>query len=248
MCKHNWLRTFICRPSGLVQNSLACSQNIKYWIIHNCLISNRLRTGCRRRSISRTFLTSLSLWLSPVQRQSHTQWEIKRYYSQHRREQLQVLLFFKNFFFSPIKRTKNLYFLFWTATVALAITNKVARERGTKGNCHSGGNNNVTVHPTHSSEPRLLQCCWTSKNRSICPECLSNCCLCLSAIPTSVRNNSPLSLRGGERKPLTLQWLCNHVACRTQSRGFTALFQPLLLTICTSNKSFCWYTNLHRYW
>lgn len=98
MCKHNWLRTFICRPSGLVQNSLACSQNIKYWIIHNCLISNRLRTGCRRRSISRTFLTSLSLWLSPVQRQSHTQWEIKRYYSQHRREQLQVLLFFKNFF------------------------------------------------------------------------------------------------------------------------------------------------------
>lgn len=35
---------FICSTSGPPLNSVARSQNRKYWIIHNCLISNRLCT------------------------------------------------------------------------------------------------------------------------------------------------------------------------------------------------------------
>lgn len=133
ICKHKDLRTFICSTSGPVQNSLAHSQNWKYWIIHNCLISNRFFNafGDVQYSKSNYSLPSLIQKLTP--RTAIFTYTIRneRILSPQTRSTAatgKALLLFWSFPFRSknlsMLKTKDLYSL-WTATIALAITNSL---------------------------------------------------------------------------------------------------------------------------
>lgn len=134
MCKHNDMRTFIFSTSGPVQNSLAQFQNRKYWIIHNCLISNRFfnAVGKAQYSKSNYSLPSLAQNSEPhtaIFTYTMRNEKILRSQTQSTAASDKALLLFWSFAFksknlSLLIKTKDMYFL-WTATVALAITNSL---------------------------------------------------------------------------------------------------------------------------
>lgn len=90
----------------------------------------------------------------------------------------------------------------------------------------------------------------TSKNRGICPSRLSKLSLCcLSTIPVLVRNNGRLSVTGENWhwSPSTLQQLWNQSVGREQSRHSSVVSSVHLpLTMCRVRASVDT-TNLHRY-